>query len=176
MKTLEASSNGSNLDQQSVDVSDEVMVPFEEDIASTDAPELEAISQPSALRKLGGLGLKVAKGETVGTIVDVGTIMMGVPLPARELAGSAIDYKIYGDDGAETNEKEVPKTKRIRRAIGTIALYSASGIVAQKYGSEVAGAMRDSLNDGTMGMYVTPLVAKLGAVFGVNAAMKKMSR
>ena len=152
------------------------------EITTVPVTGLEATPNPNRneerltkLQKVRGKLAKIALGEGVGTAIDVATMAAGIPLPAREITGSTLDSMVYGEDGnsAEINPSRL---RKVGKKVGSIALFAAAGMAAQKFGTEFADVVSDKLSEGVTGEYITPLGSKLAAIPGVNATIKRLSR
>lgn len=141
------------------------------ELAELDSSTLELSKLQRIKQKLG----QVVLGESLGTAFDVAAMAVGVPLPVSELTGSAIDTKIYG--GAlerDDDNQEQSRAEKLGRKVGSIAIFAVTGLLAQKFGGDVASAISDQLDQGTMGEYITPLTTKFGAMTGVSKVIKKL--
>lgn len=104
------------------------------------------IGKPTRMQRLARKAGKIIVGEGLGTALEAGMMATGIPLPARELAGTAIDIKTYGPDDSEQQNKPSRRTK-MGRAAGLLALNLASGYAMQKGAPVLMDIINDNFNN-----------------------------
>ncbi|MDE1854485.1 MAG: hypothetical protein KGI38_12175, partial [Thaumarchaeota archaeon] len=155
--------------------------------------EPEAATQPrhprlDAVRRAWRRVPKEAKvrgaAETIGLVVDAGLMGAGSAgvglmqsIAAREITATAPEVAIIDrllhHSGHERSEKDV---RRLLMKLGTVAVGVSVAIVAQKSGLYVAEHMYDhSINHG-FGHFAVPLTSKVGAMTGLSAVRRNISR
>jgi hypothetical protein len=105
--------------------------------------------------------------EGVGIVIDAATMAAGIPLVAREVAGSGVDTAInrLGQEKSET------KHSRLHH-LGHYAGMMAVAMTAQKIGPGIIEHLAANLNHGA-GHIAVPLASKVGAIAGFNSFIKR---
>lgn len=128
----------------------------------------------SRMQRLGQKIRKIAIGEGAGTAIEAGMMAAGVSLPGREVVGTGIDIKTYGEDSGEGNEiaRNPSRMRKVSRAAGLFAINLASGYAMQKGVPALMDIINDNFNNGAVESGVQ-LVGKMGTMTGATSLINR---